>query len=133
MKHGLDVTGFISKGGEMYDAILMIFNTLPLPSVALILLVITMIAFYSTTLDGITYVASSYSYKKTSAEEEPARKIRGFWALLLIFLPVGLLFAQNSLYSLQGVTIIAAFPVGILLVMIVVSFFKDCKKWMAER
>ena len=114
----------------MYDAILMIFNTLPLPSVALILLVITMIAFYSTTLDGITYVASSYSYKKISTEEEPARKIRGFWALLLIFLPVGLLFAQNSLYSLQGVTIIAAFPVGILLVMIVVSFFKDCRKWM---
>ncbi len=133
MKYGLDVTGFIGKGGEMYDAILMIFNTLPLPSVALMLLVITMIAFYSTTLDGITYVASSYSYKKISAEEEPARKIRGFWALLLIFLPVGLLFAQNSLYSLQGVTIIAAFPVGILLVMIVVSFFKDCKKWMAER
>ena len=99
MKYGLDITGFIGKGGEMYDAILMIFNTLPLPSL----------------------------------EEEPARKIRGFWALLLIFLPVGLLFAQNSLYSLQGVTIIAAFPVGILLVMIVVSFFKDCKKWMAER
>ena len=114
----------------MYDAILMIFNTLPLPSVALMLLVITMIAFYSTTLDGITYVASSYSYKKILAEEEPARKIRGFWALLLIFLPVGLLFAQNSLYSLQGVTIIAAFPVGILLIMIVVSFFKDCRNWM---
>lgn len=24
MKHGLDVTGYIGKGGEMYDAILMI-------------------------------------------------------------------------------------------------------------
>ena len=63
---------------------------------------------------------------------EPARKIRGFWALLLIFLPVGLLFAQNSLYSLQGVTIIAAFPVGILLLIIVVSFFRDCKKWQND-
>ena len=58
-----------------------------------------------------------------------SRKIRGFWALLLIFLPIGLLFAENSLYSLQGVTIIAAFPVGILLTMIVISFFKDCRKW----
>ena len=101
-----------------------------LPAVALLLLVVTMIAFYSTTLDGITYVTSSYSYEQISADEEPARKIRGFWALLLIFLPIGLLFAQNSLYSLQGVTIIAAFPVGVLLVMIVVSFFKDCRKWM---
>lgn len=128
MKHGVNVTGFLGKGGEMYDAILMIFDTLPLPSLALLLLVITMIAFYSTTLDGITYVTSSYSYKKISADEEPSRKIRGFWSLMLIFLPIGLLFAENSLYSLQGVTIIAAFPVGILLVLIVWSFFKDIKK-----
>lgn len=127
MKHGVNVTGFLGNGGEMYDAILMIFDTLPLPSFALMLLVITMIAFYSTTLDGITYVTSSYSYKKISADEEPSRKIRGFWSLMLIFLPIGLLFAENSLYSLQGVTIIAAFPVGILLVMIVWSFFKDIK------
>lgn len=132
MKHGLDVTGFLGNGGEMYDAILMIFDTLPLPALALMLLAITMIAFYSTTLDGITYVTSSYSYKQISAEEEPSRKIRGFWALLLIFLPIGLLFARNSLYSLQGVTIIAAFPVGILLIMIVWSFFKDLGKWIKE-
>ena len=129
IKHGLDVTGFMENGGEMNDAILMIFDTLPLPVFALLLLVITMIAFYSTTLDGITYVTSSYSYKQISVEEEPSCKIRGFWSLMLIFLPIGLLFAENSLYSLQGVTIIAAFPVGILLIMIVVSFFKDCNEY----
>lgn len=133
MKHGVNVTGFLGKGGEMYDAILMIFDTLPLPSLALMLLVITMIAFYSTTLDGITYVTSSYSYKRITADEEPSRKIRSFWSLMLIFLPIGLLFAENSLYSLQGVTIIAAFPVGILLVMIVWGFFKDVKKCLNNK
>lgn len=133
LKHGLDVTGYLGNGGEMYDAILMIFETLPLPALALLLLVITMIAFYSTTLDGITYVTSSYSYKKISADEEPSRKIRGFWSLMLIFLPIGLLFAENSLYSLQGVTIIAAFPIGILLIFIIWSFFKDCKVWLNGR
>ncbi|WP_303642602.1 BCCT family transporter [Bacteroides caecimuris] len=114
----------------MYDAIFMIFNTLPLPALALILLVITMIAFYSTTLDGITYVTSSYSYKQIDPDEEPAKGIRGFWSIMLILLPIGLLFAENSLYGLQGVTIIAAFPVGLLLIMIVWSFFKDCNKWL---
>lgn len=129
MKHGLDAIGYIGNGGEMYQAILMIFDTLPLPWLALILLTITMIAFYSTTLDGITYVTSSYSYKKILPEEEPSRKIRGFWSIMLILLPIALLFAQNSLYSLQGVTIIAAFPVGILLILIVISFFQDFKIW----
>lgn len=132
LKHGVDITGFLGHGGEMYDAILKIFDTLPLPALALMLLVITMIAFYSTTLDGITYVTSSYSYKKISAEEEPSRKIRGFWSIMLILLPIGLLFAENSLYSLQGVTIIAAFPIGIMLVMIVWSFFKDFNNWYNE-
>lgn len=132
MKHGVDIVGYIGNGGEMYDAILMIFDTVPLPAFALILLVITMIAFYSTTLDGITYVTSSYSYKQISPDQEPAKGIRGFWSIMLILLPIALLFAQNSLYSLQGVTIIAAFPVGLCLILIVISFFKDCKSWLNE-
>lgn len=129
IKHGVDAIGYIGNGGEMYEAILMIFDTLPLPTLALLLLVITMIAFYSTTLDGITYVASSYSYNRISADEEPSRKIRAFWSIMLILLPIALIFAGNTLYSLQGVTIIAAFPVGILLILIVWSFFKDCRDW----
>lgn len=133
MKHGLDVIGYLGDGGEMYSAILMIFDTLPLPWFALLLLTITMIAFYSTTLDGITYVTSSYSYKRISPDQEPSKGIRGFWSIMLILLPIALLFAQNSLYSLQGVTIIAAFPVGILLIMIVVSFFRDFRRWSAEK
>ena len=133
LKHGVDAIGFIGNGGEMYEAILMIFDTLPLSSLALMLLVITMIAFYSTTLDGITYVTSSYSYNHISPDEEPSRKIRAFWSVILILLPIALLFAQNSLYSLQGVTIIAAFPVGILLVLIVISFFKDCNNFLESR
>ena len=116
----------------MYEAILMIFDTLPLPALALLLLVITMIAFYSTTLDGITYVASSYSYNRISADEEPSRKIRAFWSVMLILLPIALIFAGNTLYSLQGVTIIAAFPVGILLILIVWSFFKDGRNWIEK-
>jgi len=133
MKHGVDVIGFMENGGSMYGAIFMIFDTLPLPAFALILLVITMIAFYSTTLDGITYVTSSYSYKQISPDEEPAKGIRAFWSIMLILLPIALLFAENSLYSLQGVTIIAAFPVGVLLIIIVYSFFKDCNKWLKEK
>ncbi|MDE6537715.1 MAG: BCCT family transporter, partial [Muribaculaceae bacterium] len=133
IKHGVDSIGYIANGGEMYDAILMIFDTLPLPAFALILLVITMIAFYSTTLDGITYVTSSYSYTYITPDEEPSRKIRAFWSVMLILLPIALLFAENSLYSLQGVTIIAAFPIGLLLILIVISFFKDVNNWLKNK
>ena len=132
LKHGVNVSGFIGEGGSMYDAILKIFDTLPLPMLALIMLVITMIAFYSTTLDGITYVASSYSYKHLSADKEPDRKVRTFWSILLILFPIALLFAENSLYSIQSVTIIAAFPVVILSILCTVSFFKDANAYIKE-
>ena len=128
LKHGVDVVGAV--GADMYTGILSIFETLPLPWLAVLLLVITMIAFYSTTLDGITYVASSYSYKNISAEQEPSRKVRTFWSLMLIVFPIALLFAENSLYSLQSVTIIAAFPVVILSILITISFFKDARKYL---
>ena len=75
LKHGVDIVGEV-QNGDMYNAIMMIFDTLPLPSVALILLAVTMIAFYSTTLDGITYVASSYSYKNLKPDQEPSKYIR---------------------------------------------------------
>ena len=84
-----------------------------------------MIAFYSTTLDGITYVASAYSYKNLKPDEEPNKYIRALWSVLFIIFPIALLFAGNTLYSLQSVTIIAAFPVGILLILVVWSFLKD--------
>lgn len=133
LKHGMDISGFIEKGGSMYDAILRIFGTLPLPVLALGILVITMIAFYSTTFDGITYVTSSYSYKHLSADKEPGRKIRSFWSIMLILFPIGLLFARNSLYSIQSVTIIAAFPIVILSILITISFFKDVNKYLSEK
>ena len=133
LKHGNDIAGAIQPDQYSdieYSGILQIFDTLPLPWLAVLLLVITMIAFYSTTLDGITYVASSYSYKNISSEQEPSRKIRTFWSLMLIIFPIALLFAENSLYSLQSVTIIAAFPVVILSILITISFFKDARKYL---
>lgn len=133
MKHGVDTVGFITEGGSYADAIIKIFNTLPLPAVALILLVITMIAFYSTTFDALTVVVSSYSYKEVPENEEPDKKIRVFWAVLFIMFPIALIFAQNSLNSLQSVAIIAAFPIGIIIFLILAAFFRDAKNYLSEK
>lgn len=132
MKHGLDVSGFIADGGAYSEAILKIFDTLPLTKLGLLLLVVTMIAFYSTTFDSITMVVSSYSYKKLSVDTEPDKRIRTFWAIMFILFPIALIFSENSMYNLQSVSLIAAFPIGFIIVLIVVSFFKDAKKYLKE-
>ena len=133
MKHGLDVVGFIDNGGTYYDAILQILNTLPMPTIALVLLVVTMVMFYATSFDTLTMIASSYSYKKISPDEEPDKRIRTLWALMFILFPIGLIFAENSMYGLQSVSIIAAFPIGLIVIVMIWSFFKDINLYIAEK
>lgn len=133
VKHGLDVSGYIAEGGDYSQAIMKIFDTLPLTGMGLILLVITMVAFYSTTFDALTMVVSSYSYKELNVDEEPDKRVRTFWAVMFIILPIALIFAENSMYSLQSVSIIAAFPIGFIVLLIVASFFKDAKKYLENK
>ena len=133
LKGELDTLGYLADGGTLQKAIVNIFGTLPLPWLGLLLLAITMIAFYSTTFDALTMVVSSYSYKELSADEEPDKRIRTFWAILFIILPIALIFSENTMTSLQSVSIIAAFPVGIIIIMIAASFFKDAGEYLKEQ
>lgn len=133
LKHGVDISGMIAETGDYSGAILRIFDTMPLANVGLILLVVTMITFYATTLDALTMVISSYSYKKLRGEKEPHKGVRIFWAVVYIVFPIALIFAENSLYSLQSVSVISAFPMGIVVIMVIVSFFKDAKSFLEER
>ncbi len=130
LKHGLNISGYIREGGSCSEAILMIFDTLPLSDLGLILLVITMITFFSTTFDSITMVVSSYSYKKLSTDAEPDKRVRTFWAVMFILSPIALIFAQNSMYCLQSVSIIAAFPTGLIVLLITAGFFKDAGAYL---
>lgn len=54
------------------------------------------------------------------------------WCILLIILPIALVFSESSMNNLQSVSIMAAFPIGMVIVMIAVSFIKDAKKYLEE-
>lgn len=133
MKHGLDIVGLIDAGGTYYDAILQILGTLPIPTIALVLLVVTMVMFYATSFDTLTLIASSYSYKRIGADEEPHKAIRTLWAVVFILFPIGLIFAENSMYGLQSVSIIAAFPIGIIIIFTIWAFFKDANNFVKKK
>ena len=87
----------------------------------------TMIAFYATSFDSIALTASCYCYHELKEDEMPHKTLQLMWCILLILLPIALLFAQSSMNNLQSVSIIAAFPIGIVIVMIALSFLKDAK------
>ena len=119
--------------GQEALAIIQIFETLPLSGLLLIVLIVMMVLFYSTTFDSKTMVLAKYSYKDLQHSADTARSLKLFWAAVFIIFPVGLIFAENAIDSLLSVAIIAAFPIGFIFCIIIVGFFKDARKYMAEQ
>lgn len=133
---GMQVTGkadFIAQyleSGDLYGMIVSIIKTMPCAPVIMVVVLLTMIAFYATSFDSIALTASCYSYHTLNDGEQPNKGIQLMWCILLILLPIALLFAESSMNNLQSVSIVAAFPIGAVIVMIAISFMKDAKKYM---
>ncbi len=133
---GIQLSGkvdFLAKyqeTGDAYDLITSVIETMPCAPFILALVLLTMIAFYATSFDSIALTASCYSYKTLEENEQPAKVIQFLWCILLILLPIALVFAESSMSNLQSLSIIAAFPIGIVMVLIVWSFMKDAKRHM---
>ena len=136
---GLQISGaadFIAQyeqSGDLYGLILNIVATMPGSSFILILTMVCMIAFYATSFDSIAYTAACYSYKKLDEDEKPHTMITLLWCLLLIVLPIALVFSESSMNNIQSVSIISAFPIGIIMIVMIWSFIKDAKAYMEER
>ena len=135
---GMQATGqadFIKiyeESGDLYDLILSIIDTMPASNFILVVVVLCMIAFYATSFDSIAYTAACYSYKNLGEDEMPHKAIELLWCLLLIALPIGLVFSESSMSNIQSVSIISAFPIGIIMIIMIWSFFKDAKAYRRE-
>ena len=135
---GLQVSGaadFIAlyeSTGDLYGLILAIIDTMPVPTLMLAWLMVTMIAFYATSFDSIAFTAACYSYKSLGDDEKPSMPIQLLWCILLIVLPIALVFSESSMANIQSVSIISAFPIGIIMIMMIWSFFKDAKEVLNE-
>lgn len=136
---GLQVSGavdFIEQyevSGDLYELILNIINTMPCAPFVLVLTMVCMIAFYATSFDSIAYTAACYSYKELGENEKPHSLISLLWCILLIVLPIALVFSESSMNNIQSVSIISAFPIGIIMIVMIWSFIKDAKKYLEEK
>lgn len=136
---GLQVTGkadFIAmynESGDIYSVIIDMIKSLPAAPVILVVVLLTMIAFYATSFDSIALIGSCYSYHKLGKNQMPHKAVQFIWCILLILLPIALIFSDSSMANLQSVSIIAAFPIGIIIVLITVSFIKDADLFLKEK
>lgn len=123
----IDAAGMLLQGTAPAEVILKIISQVPFSQFAMFVLALAMVAFYATTFDALTLVVSAYSLKKLARNQEPPRLLRGFWAFVFIVLPIALIFNESTLNMLQTLSIVAAFPLALIMILIIYSFFKDIK------
>ena len=132
VSHAADFIAEYQSSGDLYGLIISIIETLPLAPFILVVILITMIAFYATSFDSIAYTASCYSYKSLKEGEKPHWIIQLMWCILLIVLPIALVFSESSMNNIQSVSIISAFPIGIVMTLIIIAFFIDSRHYLKE-
>lgn len=120
------------ENGDVYKLIVNVIGTLPFKDLVLVLVLITMVAFYATSFDSIALTASCYSYYRLGEKEQPHKFVQLMWCIMLIMLPMAMVFAESSMKNLQTVSIVAAFPIGGVMVLIIWSFLKDAKKFVRK-
>ena len=121
----INVTALLSKDVSYPVIITTLLKTLPHYEWGLIILSGAMIGLYCTVFDSITMVISKYSYKNLLVEETPSKKMRSFWAIAFSIFPLVLILTGESVYNIQSVAIIAALPTSIVMILIVISFYKS--------
>ena len=128
-----DFIAMYGESGDLYELIIHIVRTLPASTFILVLTMVCMIAFYATSFDSIAYTAACYSYRKLDENEKPHTLIVLLWCLLLIVLPIALVFSESSMNNIQSVSIISAFPIGLIMILMIWSFLKDAAEYMKEK
>lgn len=127
-----DYVAQYNQTGDLYELIVSIIKTMPCAPLVLVIVLLTMMAFYATSFDSIALTASCYSYYSLSKDGQPDQRIQFMWCILLIVLPIMLIFAESSMSNLQSVSIVSAFPIGIVILLIALSFLKDGNKYLSE-
>lgn len=128
-----DFIAMYESDGDLYSLILNIVKTMPVAPLILVIILLCMIAFYATSFDSIAYTAACYSYKSLKENDRPHYPIILLWCLMLITLPIALVFSESSMSNIQSISIISAFPIGIIMILMIGSFIKDARKYIEEK
>ncbi|MDR1389816.1 MAG: BCCT family transporter [Treponema sp.] len=123
----VDTVSLLAMETAPAKIIVQFFSQLPLTPFVLLLLAVVMIAFYASTFDAITLVIAGFC-KRNVLESAVDTRLRIFWAAVLIILPLSLIWSDSTLVMLQTVSIIAAFPVAIIMLIIVASFMLELRQ-----
>lgn len=120
----LDVPAMLANGQSEQIATATM-TALPFPKVALIIYLIVIILFLATTLDATSFTLSSTITRKLKLNEEPSKKLKFVWCLLLVAIPIGIAYAGTNISTIKAIVLATGLPLLVILVFIYHGFLRE--------
>jgi BCCT family betaine/carnitine transporter len=109
------------------QAIVSVLLSLPWATGIIVLFTIVCIIFAATSYDSAAYTLATAATISLAEDEHPSRSHRIFWACLLGFLPITLIY-MGGLRPLQSAVTLASVPLLIILCVMSWALWKDLRK-----
>lgn len=120
----LDVPAMLANGESEFIATATI-NSLPLAKIAMVLYLLVIILFLATTLDATSFTLSSTITKKLGEGEEPDRKLKFAWCLLLVAIPIGIAYIGTDISTIKAIVLATGLPLLVILAIIYHGFLRE--------
>jgi glycine betaine transporter len=114
---------------EVPSGLYVLLEQLPASGALTILAIVLVCMFLVTSADSATFVLGMFTSKGVL---NPTRTVRMIWGVLQLLMVVVLLLT-GGLASLRTVSIVAAFPFMLLMILIAVSLYRDLSQELAMR
>ena len=116
------------KSGDPYAAVFKILDTLPLSTVLAVIYIVVVIGFICTTLDTASLCLASTTIKKLDENNDPSKKSRLFWCIMLTLLPLALMYSGADFTAMKYIAIIVSVPIAIVMLFMLIGLFR----WMRQ-
>lgn len=123
----LDVVSILNNKGPT-TAVSELVLSLPGGKGVLLLWTVTGIIFLITTLDSGSYILALSTTFDSNQSERTGRGLRIFWSLIMLAIPLGLMYANAPMATLQASAVLTAVPISFITIIVIRSgylYLKD--------
>jgi betaine/carnitine transporter, BCCT family len=123
-----DYISMVKEGMKEAQVIVEVVKTIPISTVLIIIILVCMAFLFVTTLDAYTLVISGFTQCNRACGQETDLKGRLFSAVALYITPIAVTLVNTSLEQMKALITLTSYPMGVLLIIILIGFRRDLKK-----
>lgn len=123
-----DYISMVKDGMTEAQVIVEVVRTIPISTILIVIILVCMTFLFVTTLDAYTLVISGFTQCNRQCGQETDLKSRFFVAVVLYITPISVTLVNTSLEQMKALITLTAYPMGVLLIIILIGFHRDLKK-----